>query len=304
MARISKSQYFEIITNFPWSNLNKEITGDVLRQFIVNILDSVPEMTLIDGKTIEQAIQELRNRTVGNGSSVDFSDQFKAINSVVFMDVSLITANEEEPVPEPDPDIDPQPEPEPEPEPGEESDPNAPYADYLIQKDVDGFNMTTVNGDVKEDYKIIFYPPTGVYSVVFINRVYLPEYDPLAPDSALFFAQLIKVNHTKLGFPGLFLPQSYYLRYSVRSNQQMRNSTVGGLNIRDSITWFDPYRSPNGMSTSLRKSIWGPNYARFDWYYDTGALGYLRIAISTVRNIGEYIEAGSWIEFYEIRITQ
>jgi len=50
------------LNNFPWSNLQKLITGQVMKDFLLNWLDSVGEGVLSDGKTIEVAITELRDR--------------------------------------------------------------------------------------------------------------------------------------------------------------------------------------------------------------------------------------------------
>ena len=95
MARLTYEDFSNLINDFVWSNLNKEITGDVLRQLIVNILQSVPEMKLLDGKTIEQAITELRNLSE-NGTIFAFSDQFIIEENTVKLNIKYITANEGE----------------------------------------------------------------------------------------------------------------------------------------------------------------------------------------------------------------
>lgn len=97
MSRLTYQKFIDIINDFAWSNKNKDITGDVMCQFIVNILHSTAEMKLLDGRTIEQAIAELKNTaSIGNGTSIVFSDQFKIEDNTVSLNLKYITANSEE----------------------------------------------------------------------------------------------------------------------------------------------------------------------------------------------------------------
>lgn len=89
MARLTQEQFQAIIDIFNWSNNNKEITGDIFRQYVQNLLDSFAEGLLTDGTSIEAAIQELRNRP--GGSDITFSDQFSVSpENEVSMAVDLI----------------------------------------------------------------------------------------------------------------------------------------------------------------------------------------------------------------------
>ncbi|TAJ13065.1 hypothetical protein DMA11_10390 [Marinilabiliaceae bacterium JC017] len=83
------------LQNFPWANLMKLATGSVVQQFFLNWLDSAAEGLLEDGKSIEEAIKELREKIAtggGGGEGNAFSDQFRLINELVHWDPAYIAA--------------------------------------------------------------------------------------------------------------------------------------------------------------------------------------------------------------------
>lgn len=96
---MSKQSYSENLANlngFSWTNANKLVLGSVMKQFLLNWLDSFAEGVLDDGTTIQEAITALR-KSIGTDSSgalnsESFSKQFKFLDNVVWWDPSYFAA--------------------------------------------------------------------------------------------------------------------------------------------------------------------------------------------------------------------
>jgi hypothetical protein len=76
MSRQSYTKNIQNLNEVNWSNLSKLISGTVIKQFLLNWLDSVANGLLSDGETtIEQAITELQNAS-GSGGDTFFKGYY------------------------------------------------------------------------------------------------------------------------------------------------------------------------------------------------------------------------------------
>ena len=236
MARLTREQYLEIIDSYPWSNLNKEITGDVLRQFISNILDSTSEMHLRDGQSIEESIAALRN----SGAAGEFSEQFKIISNVIWLNLKYISANNYE---------------EPEPvipvETGnfivKETDTYIPYWDPDTFVDIDYDSETGINSiSVLQNWNIV----GGLLGSLGMG----------VPAGFIFDTEQLNDFNAETGRYG-------YLRFQFKGNENVKNHAIPidiGVYIKTNKGNF-PMRV-----RLFRDEDW--HYATFRWYVSTGAL--------------------------------
>jgi hypothetical protein len=76
MSRQSYTKNIQNLNEVNWSNLSKLISGTVIKQFLLNWLDSVANGLLSDGETtIEQAITALQNAS-GSGGDTFFKGYY------------------------------------------------------------------------------------------------------------------------------------------------------------------------------------------------------------------------------------
>lgn len=87
--KLTDTQLQQVIDSFAWSNHNKGITGDILRQFIQHLKDSVPLAKLADGKTIQEAITLLQAGvgTEGEGTGAAYESQLLLANAYADMGI-------------------------------------------------------------------------------------------------------------------------------------------------------------------------------------------------------------------------
>lgn len=244
MARQSYDQLIESITNFVWSNLNKEITGAVLRQYLVNIVHSTAEMRLLDGRSIEKAvsdietaINELKNNvSSGDGSSVQFSDQFKTVDNVVSLNLKMLTAESDEEPPAP-----------------------APATDVIA------LNTSPVKGFASTDgITAYFNSADDCYVFEFPNGL------NIASQWSMLY--MFMLNLDSLGYPQLSLEEGdrFYVRAApVRLNQLFIDSLRGDASIgvkTDPWTGGQWNNRPIDTFVAGEWSVVGPSFI-CDWYY-------------------------------------
>lgn len=296
MARLTYDEFIDTITNFVWNNLNKEITGPVLRQFIVNILHSTTEMKLKDERTIEKAISDIEsainklknNVSVGDGdeggSSVQFSEQFKNVDDVIWMNLSLITADYEE-------------------EEGDDGDsggssPPPEENDLSLYEDEGsqgGFSYRAPSAVLGEDVILGWNEDAGSYVLEFVNDVQLND------ESRLLSVFLLNLD--QLGYYDLEHESGNTLEYEarIRGNEAFLNSIVDPVNEGWYYAMFrtDPYNSnaPDESTpfSDMTPDTWYRILQRDPWYHSL--YDYIVLSLFT-KEIA--FQAGSKLEIKDI----
>lgn len=272
MARLTYDEFIDTITNFVWNNLNKEITGPVLRQFIVNILHSTTEMKLKDERTIEKAIADIEsainnlknNVTVGDSdggsSTIQFSEQFKNISDEIWMNLALITADSEEESSGDD-------------SGGDLTEPDV-YAVSIFDNDT--FPQSIVrrapNAVIGVDLIVGWNDAAGSYVLEFVNDVELVQ----EFDNDLRKLSILNFDLEKIGYYDLQYESGETIEFNakVRANQTFLNSINASIND----TWFYPlfWAYPTGSMepdeftsfSNMSPDTWYPIIQTQGWYYD------------------------------------
>jgi hypothetical protein len=283
MARLSREQYLQLISDFVWANLNKEITGPVLRQFIVNILDSTAEMHLLDGTSIEKAIQELRNRAGGGAvGDTQFSEQFKIVEDVVWMNLKMITANGVE---EPD---------EPAPAP----------LDIPIKIDTAKILESAPSANIETDVLVYERENGGRYSGQSSYAVEFPNGLTLDGDFGGENFKVLELDLEKLGYFDLASGVGNNFRVSAdfKVNQQFYDSfEASRINGAGFVT--NPY-SGGYAKSALIGLYWDSFYKYGDWYYDLFDHIYLQLQLGAASFDPMTLLPGSMMEICNIKIER